>query len=316
MDQIKALVAELGFVVVDQDTALGQMRGIPTALTVFAADPPGLMCQWRVNPTGIETQTVMDLLEGVPQERAALSIEDGCAWLTLYDARSLDGATIRLLFEQVADALQSSDLAPGPGCVRCGRVEDAQLMYVAGRATRLCPGCLTDAAQERQCLEAQLNRPSLASTLGLPGAAIYVAAGWAGFWTVLDLALEHWRIEVVEINRFTMFLFWGALVAIGIALGWPAGVTVRRSLAFGRMPRVASVLFILAAATAGEILYVALLLLRMVGVFNLRLAAQLLPQVLDSYTKFWISCKVALLVATAFFCAASASQRKTVRLDV
>ncbi|MCA9111359.1 MAG: hypothetical protein KDA52_15505 [Planctomycetaceae bacterium] len=315
-DKIELLVNELAFIVVDDDTAFGDLHGIPTAMTILSADPPGLMFQLKVDPSGTETQTVLNLLESLPQCNRSFSVEDGRAWISLYDVSDLDIASILLLLDRIANALLASDLALEPGCLRCGNLIDAQVMYVEGRATRLCPNCLADADKERHEVESQLNRGSLRAILGLPGAYLFVTAGWAIFWTLLDMALEYWRVEVIEINQFTVILICGLLAGVGYVLGWPVGATLRQSIATGKALHATSVFFILVAAMSGEILYVGLSLLRMAGVFDLRAAAGFVGQVVSNYSGFWIVCKLALSGAVGFFCILSASKRKTVKLDV
>jgi hypothetical protein len=314
--EIEALVAELEFVVVDEDTALGELHGIPTSMTVLSADPLALMFQFKVNPTGTETQPVVNLFENPPENQVSVSVEDGCAWISLYDLSGFDSASLSLLLKRIADTLHSTDLAVGPGCLRCGVVDDAQVMYVEERATRLCPGCLADVTHEQQELESQLNRGSFRATLGLPGVALFAAAGWAVFWTLLDMIMDHWRIRVVEINPFTAIAIFGLLLGVGYALGWPVGATLRRSITIGKARQATSALFVLAVAVGGEVLYVGLYLLRLAGVFDLGVAAGLLGQVVTTYSGFWILCKLGLLGAFGFFCICSASQRKTVKLDV
>lgn len=253
---------------------------------------------------------------GVSEEDAALSIEDGSAWLSVYNVSKLDNSAIHLLLEQTANTIQSTDLAVPSGCLRCGGADNSELMYVEGRPTRLCSICLDDAAQERHEVESDLNRASLGATPGLPGAGIFVVAGWATFWTVLDLVLEHFRVQFIEINAFTFLVLSVILGSVGSALGWPTGATLRRSIAIRKAPRAMSVFFIGAAAIGGEILYVGLYVLRLAGVFDLVVATQLLGEVLSSYSGFWIFCKLGFLAAIGFSCVLSATLRKSVRLDV
>lgn len=315
-ERIEGLRSELEFEVVDDDTAMGEIREIPIAMSVLGIDPPAVMFRVRADTDGAESESVASAFEGLSAANVRVSLENDSAWLSFYDLRELDNAAIRSLLEKTADVLDASGLAAGPGCLRCGNLDRAQLMCVEGRPTRLCPDCLTEAVEEQQELEAEHNRSSLAATLGLPGAGLFVAAGWAGFWTLLDLALEHWRIQVVEINYLTMLLMFMGVAACGYALGWPAGVTLRQSIALGKAPVAASAVFVTAAAIGGEILYVGLYLLRLLGLFDLGVAAQLVGQVVAQYSGFWIFCKLALLAAIGFFCAESASERRTVRLQV
>jgi hypothetical protein len=72
----------------------------------------------------------------------------------------------------------------------------------------------------------------------------------------------------------------------------------------------------LGAALLGEILYVAARLFLLAGVFDVGIAARLLPQVVASYTGFWVACKLLLAGAIGLCCGISASQRRTASLDV
>lgn len=310
------LVNELGFAAVEPHKAIGQLRDIPTTMTVLSGDPLTLMFGFRLHPDGTNTQPIVAVVEGSAECRATVSFENGFAWLTLYDLAGVATGTLRSLVQQVAETIASSDLAVGPGCLHCGTVEGAKFMYLEGRPTRLCSACLAQAAREQQEREALLNRPSLGATMGLPGVGTFVACGWAVIWTLIDLILQHWRIQVVEINEFTaaamLLLFGGA----GLCLGWPMGVAVRQSFAIRRAPMTMSVVVAVAAAVGGEVLFLALRLLRLAGIFNLKLAAGLLGHVLSNYTAFWIVLKLGFLGAICLFAAVSSSERKTATLEV
>ena len=315
-DQLPALIEELGFVVVGPNKALGQPRGVPTTLAVLSTDPPALMFGFRIHPEGNETQPVAALLQDVENDRAAVSFENGLAWLTLYDLSGLSISVVRLLVDNFPDTISATDLAVVAGCLHCGRLADAQLMCLEGHPTRLCPDCLAESARQRQELEAHLNRPSIAATVGLPAVGAYIACGWAVLWTLIDLVLEHWAIRVIEINHFTGALMLLLLAGVGFCLGWPMGAALRQSIAFRRAPKTMSVIVVSAAVICGEIGYLALRLLRLAGIFDLKFAAAILGQVLVNYGGFWITMKLACLGAISAFSAAAALSRKTASLDV
>jgi hypothetical protein len=158
----------------------------------------------------------MDLMKGVPKEQAILNFEDGSVWLSLYDMSGLETSDFHQMMEGMVDTIQATDLAVGPGCLRCGKNNpDIQRLYVDGRPTRMCMACFEEAGREQQELESKLNQTTLGATLGLPGAAIYAAAGWAGFWTLIDFALEYFRVKAVDINIITTPLILMLLGAVG-----------------------------------------------------------------------------------------------------
>lgn len=314
-DLLLGLVFNLGFTRVDPTTAIGEPHGVPTTLTVLGNDPPAVMFAFRVNPDGSQSDVVGQRLGGLPEELAALSFEDGYAWLSLYNLERLPPDEAPRLVEQIADGIALTDLALAPGCLQCG-ASDAQLIYADGRPSRLCGHCVSGAAEEHREREAELNRPTVGATLAVPGAGLYAAAGWAVIWTVIDFALERWQVRVVEINHFSGMIGLLAFGIVGVCLGWPLGATLRQSIALRHAPRLMSGLATLGAVLLGEILYVAARLFLLAGVFDVGVAAQLLPQVVATYTGFWVACKLLLAGAIGVCCGMSALQRKAASLPV
>jgi hypothetical protein len=67
---------------------------------------------------------------------------------------------------------------------------------------------------------------------------------------------------------------------------------------------------------AGEIGYIAAMILRMAGVLDLGAAVNLLGPLLGNYSGFWICCKLAQATAIGIWCANSAAQRKSASIGV
>ncbi len=316
INKVLALSGELRFSVAGDDHAVGEVMGVPTGLTLLSADPPGVMFAFRVRPDSEETDRLASLVRGSLPARSELSVEDGCAWLTLYDLDLLPHGAAKPFAERVADALIAVGMAIGPGCLRCGAAEGAAPMLVDLRPTRLCASCLNEAVREKIDRESELNRPTLSTTLSLPGAVTYVVLGWIVLWTVIDVLLRHWPVRVVEINQFTTLVGLVLLGGIGCVLGWPLGATLRRSFGLGLSPWMASLGLALAAGVLGEVGYVALRIFLLAGVLDFAAAARMLGPVIGMYTGFWIFCKLATIGAIAGWAAASASRRAVVPMDV
>ncbi len=314
-DLIFGLVNALGFTAADENTAIAELHGVPATLTVLGTDPPAVLCGFRVNPRGTQTGTVADRARGLPDEAAALSFEDGYAWLSLYNLEKLPPDASPRLVADIAEAIASTDLALPAGCFHCG-APDALLIYADGRPARLCPQCVASAAEEHRERESELNRPTLGATLAVPGAGLFVAAGWAVIWTLLDFALDRWQIRVVEINQFSAMIGLLAIGIVGACLGWPLGATLRQSIALRLTPRLSSAVATIGAVLLGEIFYIAARLFLLAGMFDVGVAARLLPQVVASYTGFWVACKLLLAGAIGLCCGMSASQRTSASLDV
>jgi len=314
LDRLAQLLEQLQFTIAGDDRAVGTIRDLPTTLIAIGTDPPTFLFHFRANPAGVSSPPPLNLPPDLPPNALEVAHADGTAWLTLHNALLYDNDQIVQFVNAVGSALQETPLAVGPGCLRCNSSAPIDLMLVEGRATRVCEPCLAAAEQERQESEAQLNRTSLRATLAVPGTALIAAAAWALFWTVLDLFLDWLRITVVPLDNVTIPLLVIFFAAAGAGMGWPAGNTLRRSIGARSAPRVVSIVFVITVALAGEVLYVALYLLRMAGLFDLQLATLLLGQVWANYTKFWIACKVGLAIAAAFACALATAQRQQASL--
>lgn len=314
--RIEAFLTAFQFEMTGQTTATGEIAGVPASLSILSGDPLGLMFQFRCQPAEIALEELAESLPELPVPSSQLDWDGRSVWVMLYNLDQLPDAELRSWLEELAGALQETDLAIRPGCLRCGDMEKALLMTVEGQPTRLCPACLEAAIQERQEQAAHLDQPSLKATLGLPGACAFVAIGWAVFWLLVDGFLMWMNTNIIDINQFTMLVFMGVLMAVGAGLGWPLGATLRNSVALRKAPVLMSLLLVSGSALAGEILYVAICLFRFAGVFDLELAAGLLGQVLSHYTKFWCFNKVVVAIAVAWVAAESASHRDTVPLNI
>ena len=313
--QLPALVDALGFTSLDALRSVGEPNGVPTSMLVAVAHPLALLLRFRIDPLG--TTAIFDEWRStLPPDQCTFSIEGDSAWLSLKNAETLPHEAVVSLVAFVSERLSTSDLAVPPGCLRCGEVETARVTDVDGLPTRICPTCLSQAAREKQEAEAALNRGSVAATFGLPAVFGYVAFGWAAVWFAIGLTLERHQIRVVPGDEFTFLIIVLIAGGVGWVLGWPLGKGVRQSLGLRRAPWAICPFLIAGAVFCGEVLAVALWLFYWVGVFDVRAALGMLGVVLASYTPFWVGCKAAMLVCLAFFCFVSASERRSVGMQV
>jgi hypothetical protein len=315
-DRLTGLVADLGFTVVEHDTAIGQISGVPASLSVLSGDPLAIMVRLRLHSDAGEPDIIRRIFEDVPPEAAVVTFEQSCASLSLYDLDELPNEAVRLLLERVADAIAANQLGAPAGCLRCGVAEGSQLMYLEDRPTRLCSACLDGARLEKQHIELDLNRATIGGFFGLPAVFASVAAAWALLWTAIDWLLEFFRIRVIWIDKFTGTLILLSAFGVGRLLGGPLGAALKRSGVVRLSPAFLSLVFVVGAAVCGEIVYVTILMFRFLGVIDVNAALQVFQGVVQQYSTFWVLAKVLLAAATWFFCAARASEKETVRLDV
>jgi hypothetical protein len=316
VNRVNSLRIELDFTAVDSHTSVGEISGILASLTLLSSEPLAIMVRLRLRPDAGEPDVVRRIFEDVPPDAARISFEPSFASISLYDIDDLPNDAVRLLLEKVAEAFAANEFSAPPGCLRCGVVDDARLMYLEDRPTRLCPVCLEGARLEKQHLEQQLNRGTVGGFFGLPAVLASVAAGWALLWTAIDWLLEHFRIRVIWIDKFSVVMIFLAVLGFGVALGMPLGNALKRSGLARLSPLFMSLVFGLGAAVLGELVYVTILVFRAAGVVDVNAAVQIFQGVVQQYSTFWIVVKVALALAISFFCLGKAGTQETARLDV
>jgi hypothetical protein len=314
-EQLLTLIRELEFSVAGPDSAVGEVQGLPTSLTLLGDDPPAVIFGFRVRPDASVTEPLAALVQQLPPELATLSVENGCVWLSLYNLNALPDGVVRALPEQIGAVVQSAGMALPAGCLRCGSPTESAPLLAGGQPTRLCAACQSELVQDQAAAEEELNRPTLSATLGVPGATVYVALGWIVVWTVVDFVLDWWGVKVIEINHFTALFGIGLFVCAGYALGWPLGATIRHSIGLRRVPWIATPLLTLGAVIVGEIGYLALRIFLLAGVFDFGAAVRLLGPAVGQYTGFWIFCKLAQGAAIAGAAVQSTMERRRVTID-
>ena len=311
------LISRLELTVLDVgDTAIGAFGDTPVTLTVLSMEPLGLLCAFNVNRDSGELSLPADFAAEWPPETYKISVENGRAWLSLYDLNGRSVDEIAALLERFHQSIVSAELAVGPGCVRCGCRDEAHVMHIEGRTTRICPKCLEQAIADKQDRDAELNGMSVSALLGLPAAILIAAGCWAVLWFAADFAIDWLRIRIVEINQLSVLVLMVLYVGTGAALGLPLGKMLRRSGAVRLAPTLLSCVVVVCAVIAGEIGYVALLIFWNVGLLNFAAAAQWLGPIMASYSGFWITNKLFCACAVGAFCVSTAGERKTVSLKI
>ena len=313
---IETLLKDLPLTAVADNKGVLEFEGLPAAVTVLGADPPSLMWQFRINPDGQETEPLLDLFADIPNEFARVSIERGFAWVSLYNLTGVDSEAHQTLLKEVAGAINATDLALSPGCLKCGDLDNARLAYVEGRPTRICNSCVENAFAEKTERDLQLSQGTVSSTLNLPGTVLAAAAVWAILWSLIDVLLGWFRIQVVEINEFTSILLLAMVGLPGYGLGRPLGLVLRRSLVVSGAPALMTALLVSLVVVLGEIGYVAAYVFRVAGIFDLNVTMQIVWDFVSGYTGFWIGCKLVTAASIACFCFLAASDRETSSLDV
>jgi hypothetical protein len=310
------LIDDLNFDVVDAEHAVGQIDQVPVSLAVLSVHPPGLLFGFRINPETTNTAPILQMFDESSKEFASTSIDGGIAWLSLYNLLGATSAAVESLLTQMIQVIDSSGLRLPAVCQSCGTAENANVVLVQSRPTRVCANCLAQKIEQNQQLQAKLDRGNLATTLSLPGVCGFVAVGWAAFWIAIDLLMAFFQVNAIWLNEFTTLLILGLAAIVGYLLGRPMGLTLRRSRFVKRAPILMSVALVAVACIAGEIGFVALLLLRRLGVFDLNIAIKVLRFLLADYSPFWIGCKLLVMAAIGTFCIVAALERKTVDLRI
>lgn len=307
------LVRRWDFQIGDQESAFGELAGMPVALTILGIDPLSLMMAYKIpTPHPAEIPLPAEIAKLVETKRASVALEDGFAWLSLYHLDGKSVETVGGLFESFAQVLQEQGLALHRVCAACGQPEEAGLLFVEGKCTRICEACLAERLEEREALEAQLNRPNRLHSFALPWVIALAGLGWAAFWVGLDLLLEFLNTQFVEINVLTMMI----LVVVGFLVGAPLGHVLKKSGTVRWSPLAVTVVAIGLAVFIGETLYVTYALFRWIRHFDLALGFQLLVPFLESYDPSWLGFKFMVALAIGVGCFITANERESVGLSV
>ena len=300
---VTKLITRLAFQPGDPTRAYGEIGGSPVTMTDLGGDPLSLLFGFKIvspHPEAIELPE--DILLLVDEGRAEVSLEDGIAWLTFRDLSGETSETVEHLLRGFGESLAAAGLVFSPGCVSCGCLEDVEVVFSEGRASRLCPACAERIVAAKNQAEHQLNRPTVWHALGLPVAFLAVAAGWLLFWFCVDLMVSSWKQEEIVVNDLVIAVLIALLGGVGFGLGLPLGLFLRRSGVTTRAPVVTSIAAVLPACMAGELLFIAAAVFWQAGVFDLVLAMQIFVPFVASYHVSWIIGKVVVIFGVAVGC--------------
>jgi hypothetical protein len=296
--------------------ATGVVAGLAATVTPLTDDPLSLLCQFRLRADDEQLASARPLFAGLSTGGIDVLLANDEARLGFIDLAGQTPQTVRAVIEEFAEALIATRLATPNACLRCGTDENVQPVFHQGQTSLVCPACLEAATTEWHDRQAALDRGSLSALIGLPAVFTFAAAGWAIFWTLIDLAIGWFHVQVIDINKLTITLVLLVVSIAGACLGMPLGTLLRRSGAVRRAPEVLSGLMVLGAAVVGELLYVTVLLFLNFGLIDLGVAAQILPIILRRYPDYMIVTKLALAFMVGLFCIIEAKKRPEARLEL
>jgi hypothetical protein len=313
MSLAEELVRQWGLQVGDKESAFGEMAGMPVALTILSVDPLSLMMAYKITmPHPAQVPLAADIARLVEAKKASVALEDGFAWLSLYHLDGKSTEAVRGLFESFGETLKQQGLASERVCTACGQPEEAGLLFLEGKCTRICESCLEQRLEEREQKQAALNRPSRLHSYALPWVIALAGLGWAVFWILVDWLLAFFNTQFVEINVFTITF----VVVVGFLVGAPLGHVLRKSGTVRWSPLAVTVICIGLAVVIGETLYVTYGLFRWIGQFDLALGFQFLIPFLKTYDPSWLGFKFLVAMALGMGCFAMATERESVGLSV
>ncbi len=298
---LTALLQELAFQLVDDQHACGEVAGLPATLTLVSADPLVLTFDFRVDLHAERLEEMRPLLQGLSNASMRVSVQQDEVQLALLQLTGLPADAIRELVTEFAESLIAAGLGHPAGCLYCGTIEDTGIVHHLGRTSRACPVCFTRRLEQHAAEIEAFNRPRRGAWMSVPALCFFVAVGWAGVWMLTEWLLDWFRVQVIELNKATGMVIFMVMLGIGAALGIPLGGALKKTGLVRRAPRWLGGLFVVAAVAMGELLYVMIQLFWFAGVIDLTIAARLMPQVIASYSPFWITLKLGLALSVGFF---------------
>ena len=308
------LVARLGFRSGDAKWLYGEVHGSPVTMMVLGVAPLSVLCAFKIAPTHPATMTLPEPIACLVEEGSAeVSLEHGVAWLSFDNLDDESPEEIQGLLDVFGASLSEAGIAVAPGCVSCGRQDEIDLVFVDGRCSRLCSFCLQRFLEKKEAAEQQVNRPSMLHAMGLPLALLYVSGGWLVFWFAIDAILEN----VIVIDGTPGILVVAAILgALGFGLGYPLGAFLRKGGVARKFPVLGSSATVVGACVLGEILYIAVVVSRIAGIFDLALAARLFLPFVRGYTPGWIAAKLVTAGALILGAYTAAAKKPTVSVSL
>ena len=307
---VQDLTARFQLHPVDKESVYGDIATFPVTMSILGGDPLALLFAFRVR-TGEDAALAVptDLQSALAEARGTLTLEDGYAWLSLHNLGGRSSDDIEALVRRTVEALAESALHPGPGCATCGTADGVELRHLEGRTLRICPACLDHLYAAKKEEERAMNRPSLLGGVGLPAVLAMASVGWMLFWLGVDLFLDWRGLRVLIIDQYLGTLIICVLGAVGFGLGTFLGNGLRQSGLSLRAPTWVGGAAVCLLALGGEILYIAVMVFRAAGIFDLAHAARLLIPFLQSYDWFWITARLIVIGAAALGCMQAASPK-------
>ncbi len=304
VERFATLAGKLGLTRRDQHTFYGIYRDYPVAVSMFGeGETRGLLFQFRHTqeqaslPKDDGYEWERDLEELVTSGRAAVSVEDRIAWLTLYDMQSV-GQQVGVvpLLDGYLDSLSSAGITgAGKLCHYCLTNTVDSPTFDEGRVGLICRACLLDRTATRAG-ELEGSAAGLSASVLLAGVGAAVGGVlWAGAWIAHD-----WIIEVVSRGKdvigvpTTVEIVW--LVVVGVLVGGPVGYVIGRVPGHGvRWAGSVGIVGGIAAVGIGEVLFSTWLIYRVRGEASVKAGLEVLPM-------YWRAAPVIYLIVKS--CAA------------
>ncbi|MEI8018984.1 MAG: hypothetical protein WCH39_12355, partial [Schlesneria sp.] len=235
-----------------------------------------------------------------------------------YDLNGATTEAITYLLQQIVTSIESSNLRLNPGCLNCGSTEQIQIVCTEGRPSRVCANCISKAIQKAQRLQIEINRGRISTTFTLPGVCALVASVWLILWMGLDFFLEFYRVNQnrIEIDHYTIFFILCVIGVVGYFSGMCIGVTLQKSRLLSKAPVTMSIFLVLISCLTGEIAHIALNFLGKIGVFEIKLAAQMLGAIVMRYSGLHLLFKLVLVGFAGGACIIWASSKEIIELKI
>ena len=302
IELLKALLPGAELAQGDDDHVYGIYGGYPIGLSLLACG--GLMVHVRhpqrgdALPSPLQYHWRDPLAKLVSDNRARVTVEDGIAWLEIYNfGRVVDEGP-----QDIVNAWLEGLLGAGIGntnlCHVCGRNPVSAVRFAEKRVVQICDRCLDGGRMDNRSggqsatglsalvAESEPTKPGsfvVATAFAVCGAAL--GAGlWAGTWLGFD-ALLNWiyggrGVENVRMPIEVALLLGALGLPVGAAVGLPIGFLGRCS----RRPAIClAAVGTLAALFVGEVLYATCKVYQMYGVFLPAVGLRVLGLVWESF---------------------------------
>jgi hypothetical protein len=271
------------------DDFYGQLESMPILLKPLGLSPPSLLVKIPVmTKDQAAFSAPAELSALVAKKKIAFEINDGSAWLSLYDVSIFPSteAVIAVVKWFVTRLREMGLVSSSACCQTCGQETVLHVLYEDGKLTQQCAACVDASLDRHVKAEQSRQKGQPAYLLALPIVILVSSLIWAAWWALYDYVVSS--VETIWLPRLVAVLI---IAGVGIAMAKPLVVIFQRAPRGRLSVRALLVLALILTVVFGELFFVTILLVWHAHVFDPMSALAVLPRIVAQYSLEYVLVK-------------------------